>query len=327
MYFMPATGLVGLGASEGVRLGQEVQPVQRHLPDDLGGDHRPVDADPKIRSRPRNSGPRPARPTGTASVITDGRVTLVRRALCPACYTRRYMDLARNQHARQLFDGIAHNYDLPASLLSFFQYEKWRRHLVRRLDPAPGHLVMDLCTGTAGGAAEMVKSAGCRVVGIDLSTGMLQHARSRINEAVLQDDIRLARARAESLPFVDGRFDAVCFTFLLRYVDDPETTIKEIVRVLRPGGRLASLEFAIPESRALRALWHIYARGVLPVATAPMSVGWRRVGAFLGASISRFYRSWSVERLRDTWVDSGMLDVRIERLSFGSAVVMWGTKK
>ena len=237
------------------------------------------------------------------------------------------MDLARNQHARQLFDGIARNYDLPARLLSFFQYETWRRHLVRRLDPAPGHLVMDLCTGTAGVAVEMVKSAGCRVVGIDLSSGMLQHARSKINAAAMQDDIRLARARAESLPFVDGRFDAVCFTFLLRYVDDPETTIREIVRVLRPGGRLVSLEFGIPESRALRALWHVYARGVLPMATAPMSKGWRQVGAFLGASIPEFCSSYSVERLREIWIASDMLDVSIERLSFGSAVVMWGTKK
>ena len=173
----------------------------------------------------------------------------------------------------------------------------------------------------------MVKSAGCRVVGIDLSSGMLQHARSKISSAAMQSDILLARARAESLPFVDGRFDAVCFTFLLRYVDDPETTIKEIVRVLRPGGRLASLEFAIPESRALRALWQIYTRGVLPMATAPISAGWRQVGAFLGTSIPEFCGSYSVERLRGIWIASDMLDVSIDRLSFGSAVVMWGTKK
>ena len=186
---------------------------------------------------------------------------------------------------------------------------------------------MDLCTGTAGVAVEMARSAGCRVVGIDLSGVMLQRALTKVREEGLRDEIALARGRAESLPFPESCFDAVCFTFLLRYVDDPEVTIREIARVLKPGGRIASLEFGIPENPALRALWHVYARGILRMATAPLSRGWRHVGGFLGLSISRFYDSWTVEQLSEMWVNSGITDVRAERLSLGGAVVMWGTKQ
>ena len=244
-----------------------------------------------------------------------------------SCYTGHDMSAATNRHAQRLFDGVADSYDLPAQLLSLFQYEGWRRRLVRRLAPLPDDRVMDLCTGTAGVAAEIARSAGCRVAGTDLSGAMLQRARAKVRSEGLQDVIELVRGRAESLPFTGSCFDAVCFTFLLRYVDDPAATIREIVRVLKPGGRLASLEFGIPESPALRVLWHVYARGILRAAAAPISPGWRQVGGFLGPSIARFYDSWSVELLTEMWVNSGIPDVRVERLSFGGAVVMWGTKE
>src|SRR5438477_12034390 len=99
----------------------------------------------------------------------------------------------------------------------------------------------------------------------------------------------LVRARAEQLPFPDASFDHVTFTYLLRYVDDPAATLRELARVLRPGGRLATLEFGVPTG-VLFPLWWAYTRVGLPLAGRLVSAKWREVGAFLGPSIQAVYQ-------------------------------------
>ena len=237
------------------------------------------------------------------------------------------MDDHRNRHARRLFDGIADRYDLLAELFSFFQYGRWRRFLVSRVNLAPGDRAMDLCTGTAGVALEMVRASGSRVIAVDLSTRMLARARLNVRKAGAERDIALLAGRAESLAFADASFGAVCFTYLLRYVEDPEATLREIVRVLKPGGRLVSLEFGVPDNPIARSLWYVYTRGVLPAASGLVSRGWREVGGFLGPSIRRFNRTHPVQQVQGMWADLGMRDVQVRRLSLGGAVVMWGTKE
>ena len=153
------------------------------------------------------------------------------------------MDDTRNRHARGLFDRIAPQYDLLAELFSLLQFGRWRSYLVSRLNPKAGDTVMDLCTGTGGVALQVAKTSASRVVGVDLSRGMLSLARRKVYKAGLGQNVSLLMGRAESLAFTDSPFDAVCFTYLLRYVYDPEVTLREIARVLKPGGRLASLEF------------------------------------------------------------------------------------
>ena len=236
------------------------------------------------------------------------------------------MHYNRNRHARQLFDRIAAQYDLLAELFSFLQNRTWRRYLVSQLDVGPGARVMDLCTGTAGVAVQVARAYQSQVVGVDLSTAMVRRAQRKISRDSLEGRVSLVMGRAENLSFTGACFDAVCVTYLLRYVDDPEATLREIVRVLKPGGRLLSLEFGVPENRIARALWLAYTRGVLPVAAALISPGWRDVGAFLGPSISRLYQSYSEEDLQCMWVQLGIRDVRVKHLSLGGAVVMWGTK-
>ena len=237
------------------------------------------------------------------------------------------MDYSRNRHARQLFDGIVDRYDLLATMFSFLQYGRWRRYLVSRLNVRPGDIVMDLCTGPAGVAMEIAGTFGSQVVGVDLSTQMLHRARRKVSRAGLGDNIDLLTGRAEGLAFSNACFDAACFTYLLRYVDDPEATLREIVRVLKPGGRLVSLEFGVPDNRVVRGLWHVYTRGVLPIAARLISPGWGDVGAFLGPSIAHFYRSYPLEKIQQMWGNVGITDVQVKRLSLGGAVVMWGTKR
>ncbi|MCH8801964.1 MAG: class I SAM-dependent methyltransferase [Chloroflexi bacterium] len=236
------------------------------------------------------------------------------------------MAYQRNHHARELFDGIAAQYDWAPGLFSFFQYERWRRYLVSRLQVGPDSTVLDLCTGSAGVAMLTAQTHHCRVVGVDLSPKMLSRARHNLTSNGLTGQVPLVMGRAEDLAFADGCFDAVCVTFLLRYVDDPESTMREIIRVLKPGGRLLSLEFGVPSNTIARALWHVYTRGMLPMAGALVSRGWKDVGAFLGPSISRLHQSNTESNVRELWLRLGIQDVQVKRLSLGGAVVMWGAK-
>ena len=175
-------------------------------------------------------------------------------------------------------------------------------------------------------AVDIAGASRAKVVGVDLSEGMLRLGQENVAKAGLQGNVALLLGRAEALAFSDGCFDAVCFTYLLRYVEDPQATLGEIVRVLKPGGRLVSLEFGVPKNLVVRNLWNLYTRLVLPLATSAMSPGWRRLGTFLNPSIVGFYRSYSPEDISRMWMGWGISDVRVKRLTLGAGVVMWGTK-
>ena len=116
------------------------------------------------------------------------------------------------------------------------------------------------------------------------------------------------------------------FTYLLRYVDDPSETVAEVARVLKPGGCLASLEFAVPERTAFKGLWVLYTRAVLPLVTRAISPGWAEVGSFLGPSISRLFADISTEQLAQIWRNAGIAHVNARLMSLGGGLVMWGAK-
>ncbi len=228
--------------------------------------------------------------------------------------------------AQDLFDGVAPSYDTWAQVLTFFQYLPWRRFLVSQMALRPGNLVLDVCTGTAGVALEIADHHDGRIVGLDVSHSMLQAGLSAIEKRSLDGRVQLIQGRAEHLPFPDETFDTVVFTYLLRYVQDPDATIRELSRVLKPGGELLSLEFGIPETLWVRALWLIYNRVVMPIITIPASGGWHRMGRFLGPSISDFCHRYPVDRLAAIWRENSFSVVEIKHLLRGAAIVMWGTK-
>jgi demethylmenaquinone methyltransferase/2-methoxy-6-polyprenyl-1,4-benzoquinol methylase len=218
----------------------------------------------------------------------------------------------RGEHAQALFAPLGPTYERTAALLSFGQDARWRRFLVSRIDAGPGDRVLDVATGTGLVARELVRATGCRVVGVDRSAGMLAEARRRVNGSV-----ELVEASADALPFADGEFDALTFTYLLRYVDDPAATLRELARVVTPGGSIAGLEFGVPRRAALG----------LPLAGAAIGRGWREAGSFLGGSIRDFDARWPLPRLFGTWRDAGIADVRARRLSLGGGIVTWGRKE
>ena len=225
--------------------------------------------------------------------------------------------------ARTLFSGIARGYDGPAQALSLFQYRRWHRFLLGKLALAQPALVLDMASGTGALAAELAGRRDVRVVAADITLPMLRQSIHRAAAKGVRFD--LVECTAEAAPFRDQAFDAVLFTYLLRYVSDVPATIRELARLARPGGTMLSLEFAVPQGPAY-ALWRLYTDVLLPLGGALRSPAWRRVGSFLGPSIRNFYRSWPEERLLELWRESGFLNVSAQRLSMGGAIVTWGTK-
>jgi demethylmenaquinone methyltransferase/2-methoxy-6-polyprenyl-1,4-benzoquinol methylase len=234
---------------------------------------------------------------------------------------------ARTRHARRLFAPLGPTYDRYAALLSLGQDPRWRRFLVSRVDVGPGDTVLDVATGTAAVAVELARRTGCTVVGVDQSAEMLDTGRERVALAGLAERIDLVQGRAEQLDFADESFAALTFTYLLRYVDDPAATLRELARVVASGGAIAALEFGLPRGPVWRPLWELYVRAGLPVAGRLISPGWHEVGRFLGPSIRDFYGRLPLERQLELWREAGVEDVQARRLSVGGGVVVWGRKR
>jgi demethylmenaquinone methyltransferase / 2-methoxy-6-polyprenyl-1,4-benzoquinol methylase len=231
----------------------------------------------------------------------------------------------RNQAARDLFAPLGPGYDRWSRLLSLGQDPRWRRFLVSRVECGPDGSVLDVATGTAAVAIELVRQHGCRVVGLDQSPEMLANAQARVEAAGLSERVTLVEGGAEQLPFPDGSFDALTFTYLLRYVEDPGATLRELARVVRPGGTIAALEFGLPRG-VWRPLWELYVRVGLPVSGAVISHGWHEVGSFLGPSIRDLHERLPIPEQIELWRAAGIDDVRVRLLSVGGGYVTWGRR-
>jgi demethylmenaquinone methyltransferase/2-methoxy-6-polyprenyl-1,4-benzoquinol methylase len=231
-----------------------------------------------------------------------------------------------NGFARDLFDGLPARYDALEELLSFGQNHRWRSAMVAAVAEGRPRTVLDVATGTAGVALMLARRTGAQVTGVDLTEEMLRRGLARVTDAG-EPRPRLAVARAEELPFRDATFDALTFTYLLRYVADPRATLRELARVVRPGGTLASLEFAVPPAPVWLPAWRVYTRAVLPAAGfVTGGREWARVGRFLGPSIEAHYGRYPVETHVAMWHDAGLEDVRTRTMSLGGGLVMRGRR-
>jgi demethylmenaquinone methyltransferase/2-methoxy-6-polyprenyl-1,4-benzoquinol methylase len=233
----------------------------------------------------------------------------------------------RKQQALDLFAGLPAQYDWMGGLLSFGQDRRWRRFMVSRLGVPPSARVLDVAAGTGLVTAAIVRRYGCRVVAVDQSEAMLARARQKAErDPMLAGSVELLQAEAERLPFADAEFDALTVGYLFRYVDDTGGTIRELARVVKPGGTVASLEFGVPSSPPLRALWGAYTRRGLPMLGRVASREWSEVGRFLSSSIPDFYAHHPLDQLCSEWRAAGISDVEARPMSLGAGVVMWGNR-
>jgi demethylmenaquinone methyltransferase/2-methoxy-6-polyprenyl-1,4-benzoquinol methylase len=228
----------------------------------------------------------------------------------------------RQAHARRLFGSIAGRYDSPAAVFGLGQYGRWRAEMIAGLDLPPKALVLDVATGTGLLARDVQRRFDVRVVGLDQSAEMVAEASRRGI-----DGLTLVRGDGQRLPFDEDTFDALTFSYLLRYVDDPPATVAELARVVKPGGEIASIEFGVPTNGLVRRAWETYALLLFPTLAGAFSPGWRDVGDFLGRSIATFDRDFPPEELERVWRRAGLHGVRTKRMSFGGGVITWGRKR
>jgi demethylmenaquinone methyltransferase/2-methoxy-6-polyprenyl-1,4-benzoquinol methylase len=231
-----------------------------------------------------------------------------------------------NRFARTLFTGLPNRYDLLAEVLSLGQNRRWRQAMVDRIAPARPHRLLDVATGTAGVALRLTEQTDAFVTGLDLTEAMLRRGQANVTASAADGRVELLAGRAEELPFPDATFDAVTFTYLLRYVADPAATLRELTRVLKPGSPMASLDFLVPRHSIWRWSWWLYTRLVLPVAGSVGGRDWIAVGRFLGPNISAYYRRYPLRWTVQAWRDAGITDVGVREMSLGGGLVMWGTK-
>jgi demethylmenaquinone methyltransferase/2-methoxy-6-polyprenyl-1,4-benzoquinol methylase len=232
-----------------------------------------------------------------------------------------------NRFAQRLFTPLPERYDRLAELLSMGQNARWRRAMVDQVAQASGTAILDVASGTAGVALQLADRTQARVVGVDLTEEMLRQGQRKVAAAGQAGRIGLTLGRAEQLPFPDAAFDALTFTYLLRYVADPEATLTELARVVKPGGTVASLEFLAPPSRFWRPWWWLYTRLVLPAGgLITGGPAWFGVGRFLGPNISQHYRRYPVSWTVQAWQRAGFADVGVKVMSLGGGLVMWGTR-
>jgi demethylmenaquinone methyltransferase / 2-methoxy-6-polyprenyl-1,4-benzoquinol methylase len=232
-----------------------------------------------------------------------------------------------NRVARELFDALPDRYDRLAEVLSFGQNGRWRRAAVDRIIPARPALTLDVASGTAGVAIQLARRTPSHVVGVDLTEEMLRTGQRNVTSAQLADRISLTIGKAEQLPYPDAVFDALTFTYLLRYVADPQATLDELARVVRAGGSVSSLEFFVPPNRFWRFWWWLFTRFVLPAAGwVTGGREWFEVGRFLGPSISGHYRRYPLSWHVSAWEKAGFTDVGVRVMSLGGGLIMWGRK-
>jgi len=201
-------------------------------------------------------------------------------------------------------------------MLSLGQDGRWRRRLVGGLGVPGDSLILDVAAGT-GSITRSLEAEGYRVVALDQSDEMISQLDAATTPRLL--------ATAEHLPIRDEVFDALTAGYLLRYVDDLPAALRELSRVVRPGGTISMLEFGRPTG-VWGPLWWLYTRICLPAAGALIGPGWGEVGRFLGPSIDRFWASNSPDDLANLWEAAGLDQVQWERMSLGGGFVIRGVK-
>lgn len=222
-----------------------------------------------------------------------------------------------------MFDGIAHRYDRLNHLLSVGLDRRWRRRGVQALRLSSGERVLDVCTGTGDLALEAVSRADVTVIGIDFAGRMLQLALAKVRRAGLESRIRIARGDAMNLPLPAGSVDAAMVAFGIRNVVDPPAALREMARVLKPGGRLLILEFGFPKVPGIRAAYRAYFRYVLPrVGRAVSRHG--EAYSYLPASVNDFQSDAGVVRMI---ADAGFSQVRAVPMTLGVVYQYVGVKR
>lgn len=228
---------------------------------------------------------------------------------------------SKRDQVERMFDSISPKYDLLNRVFSLGVDQGWRRKVIRQVATEPVNDLLDVATGTADLAILAAKVAH-RVTGVDISEGMLAQGRVKVAQQGLQDRISLRQADSTALPFADGCFDAVTVAFGVRNYEDLGQGLREMLRVLRPGGRLFILEFSKPQRTPMRQLFRFYFHRVMPLVGRLVSKD-SAAYTYLPQSVDAFPQG---QRFLDLLAQAGGREARARALTGGIAT-LYTTRK
>jgi len=227
--------------------------------------------------------------------------------------------MSKGEGVRRMFDAIAGRYDLMNRVMTFGQDQRWRRCVVSSARARASGAALDLATGTGDIAALLAEtSPSLRVVGGDFSLKMLEQAKRRFSGR----PIVWHACDANDLPFADGTFSAVTFGYLLRNVDDAERVLREVCRVLEPGGRAVCLDTTPPSRNIFYPLVRLYLRFGIPL-LGRLLANDKAAYAYLTGSTMAFHDAETLARL---FASAGFANVGYKKFMLGTIAVHWGEK-
>jgi demethylmenaquinone methyltransferase/2-methoxy-6-polyprenyl-1,4-benzoquinol methylase len=231
----------------------------------------------------------------------------------------------KEKYVHEVFSTIAHRYDLLNTTLTFNRDKYWRRFTVRHAGLKPGGTGLDVCCGTGMLTLEQARVVGTngRVVGLDFCENMLQKAVENLKRTPYQSVIELVKGNAMQLPFEDNTFDCATIGFALRNVPDILKTIEEMRRVVKPGGKVLSLELAKPGAPVFKQLYYIYFNHLVPM-LGRMGIGQNGPYSWLPDSLKTFPHQ---SQVRDIFQKAGLSDAHYYELTGGIVAVHIGIKR
>ena len=231
--------------------------------------------------------------------------------------------LSKKEQIAQMFDSISGNYDGLNRVISFGIDVKWRNKVLQLVSEKEPKTVLDIATGTGDLALLMTKTTAEKIIGLDISAGMLEVGKKKIAEAKLSDKIEMILADSEAMPFEDNSFDAITVAFGVRNFENLDKGLTEIYRVLKPGGVFVILETSNPTKTPFRQGYDIYTKYLLPLIGKMFSKDKAAYG-YLSESATTFPFG---EALNNILRKNGFIEVRAEAQTFGVATIYCASKK
>ncbi|WP_324721743.1 bifunctional demethylmenaquinone methyltransferase/2-methoxy-6-polyprenyl-1,4-benzoquinol methylase UbiE [Salinimicrobium sp. HB62] len=231
-------------------------------------------------------------------------------------------DLGKKKQVEQMFDTISTNYDGLNRVISFGIDVKWRKKVVKMVSETNPHAVLDIATGTGDLAISLAKTGAKRIVGLDLSEGMLAVGRKKIREEDLSERIEMIQGDSEALPFEDNTFDAITVAFGVRNFENLEKGLAEILRVLKPGGIFVILETSVPTKFPFKQGYYFYTRNLLPLIGKLFSKD-KVAYSYLSESAAAFPYG---DKLNNILKEIGFIDVSHKPQTMGVATIYSASK-
>lgn len=232
-------------------------------------------------------------------------------------------NLGKKEQVTQMFDTISGNYDDLNRVISFGIDVKWRKNVLKLIAEKKPTTILDIATGTGDLAILMAATNAEKIIGLDISAGMLEVGKKKITEKKLDNKIEMVLGDSENIPFENDYFDAITVAFGVRNFENLEVGLSEILRVLKPGGRFVILETSVPTQFPFKQGYHLYTKNILPLIGKLFSKD-KVAYSYLSESASHFPYG---EGLNNILRKVGFIDVKHLPQTFGVATIYSASKK